>query len=140
MYGTPTSHQQRTYEKKKRDKHFKGKQVKGKTTQQDYVAFDPQTDQADPVNFVTDMEQQSGSGDAPRYRTSPKPAPYQPLRTTYGVAPMAEIPPEEGPTILHHQEKTRTLRQTWPLWPLPSSVLIPFVPVIKMNAWKCGWH
>ena len=51
--------------KEKRDKHFKGKQVRGKTTQQDYVAFDPQTDQADPVNFVTDMELQSGSGDAP---------------------------------------------------------------------------
>ena len=76
--------------KEKRDKHFKGKQVKGKTTQQDYVAFDPQTDQADPVNFVTDMELSSSSGDAPRH----KPAPFQPLRTTYGVAPMAEAVPE----------------------------------------------
>ena len=27
--------------KEKRDKHFKGKQVKGKTAHQDYVAFDP---------------------------------------------------------------------------------------------------
>merc|ERR1712155_198843 len=66
--------------KEKRDKHFKGKQINGQTTQQDYVAFDPQTDQADPVNFDTDMELQSSSGDAPRYETSPKPAPYQPLR------------------------------------------------------------
>merc|ERR1711986_64892 len=70
--------------KQKRDKQFKGKQVKGNATQQDYVSFDPQTDQADPVNFVTDMELQSSSGDAPRYTTSSKPAPYQPLRTTYG--------------------------------------------------------
>merc|ERR1712079_94718 len=75
--------------KEKRDKHFKGKQVKGNTTQPDYVAFDPQTDQADPVNFVTDMELSSSSGDAPRHTTTSKPAPYQPLRTTYGVAPMA---------------------------------------------------
>ena len=111
--------------KEKRDKHFKGKQVRGKTTQQDYVAFDPQTDQADPVNFVTDMELQSGSGDAPIYQTSRSPpaqvagtdrppdralptymlspqasVPYQPLRTTYGLAPMAEIP-HEGGGLLH---------------------------------------
>ena len=119
--------------KEKRDKHFKGKQVKGKTTQQDYVAFDPQTDQADPVNFVTDMELSSSSGDAPRH----KPAPFQPLRTTYGVAPMAEIHHEKGPTTLHPQKKTRTWRQTWPLWPLHPSVLIPLNLVIRTNVWRC---
>ena len=97
--------------KEKRDKHFKGKQVKGKTTQQDYVAFDPQTDQADPVNFVIDMEQQSGSGDTPIYVTgtnwpmnkspptyllSPQASvPYQPL-PSYGLAPLAtEVPVSE---------------------------------------------
>ena len=126
--------------KEKRDKHFKGKQVRGKTTQQDYVAFDPQTDQADPVNFVTDMELQSGSGGAPKYKTSPKPVPCQPLRTTYGLAPMAEIPHEGGPTTLHPQKKTRTLRQTWPLWPLHPSVFILLNLVIKKNIWRCVQH
>ena len=133
-------HISKEHTKRKRDKHFKGKQVKGKTTQQDYVAFDPQTDQADPVNFVTDMELQSGSGDAPKYQTSPKLVPYQPLRTTYGLAPMAEIPHEGGPTTPHLQKKTRTLGQTWPLWPLHSSVLIHLNPVIKKSIWKCEQH
>ena len=148
--------------KEKRDKHFKGKQVKGKTTQQDYVAFDPQTDQADPVNFVIDMEQQSGSGDTPvyvnfrspgarvtgtnwpkskslpTYLLSPQASvPYQP-RPSYGLAPMAtEFPHERGPTTPHLQKWTRTLRQTWPLWPPHSSVLIHSNLVIKMNIWRC---
>ena len=96
--------------KEKRDKHFKGKQVKGKSTHQDYVAFDPQTDQADLVNHVIDMEQQSGSGDTPIYVTgtnwpmnkspptyllSPQASvPYQPP-PTYGLAPLAEAPVSE---------------------------------------------
>ena len=66
--------------KEKRDNHFKGKQtkgnqVKGKTTQSKYVAFDPQTDQADLVNHLVDMERQSNP--------------------TYGLSPLAEIPEEE---------------------------------------------
>merc|ERR1711994_135079 len=66
--------------KEKRDNHFKGKQakgnqVKGKTSQQKYVAFDPQTDQADLVNHFVDMERQS--------------------IPTYGLSPLAEVPEEE---------------------------------------------
>ena len=96
--------------KEKRDKHFKGKQVKGKTTHQDYVAFDPQTDQADLVNHIIDMERQSGSGGPPIYETgsnwpmydgpptymlSPQAeAPYQPP-PTYGLSPLAEVPVSE---------------------------------------------
>merc|ERR1712235_95660 len=61
--------------KEKRYNHFKGKQGKGNTTQPKYVAFDPQTDQADLVNHLVDMERRS--------------------HPTYGLSPLAEIPEEE---------------------------------------------
>ena len=91
LYGTPTSHQQRTYEKKSETNISKVKQVKGKTTQQDYVAFDPQTDQADLVNLVIDMEQQSGSGDTPIYVTGTN-WPMNKSPPTYLLSPQASVP------------------------------------------------
>ena len=127
--------------KEKRDKRFKGKQVKGKTAHQDYVAFDPQTDQADLVNHIIDMERQSGSGGPPIYETgsnwpmydgpptymlSPQAeAPYQPP-PTYGLSPLAEVPVPEDPYYSSESEVDSDLDTDMAVVAAPYLSLDPF--------------